>query len=782
MKHLKTLSLLAVSACVLPAAAQEKTDTERRGLFNRLFNFDDQTKFELPVYSDKVHDVYMDRESDTINARVDPKPEAGHDVRENDPIERYPEIPGYNTIRSHSQQDIEDLIEEIYKAYEARIRQMDPPDLRRSKLMNGGKGGGVAGDELTVWGKRVKQSIWGSQSTSPQSISSIYTQTIEHSNQIKVFRDLPLIRETGIQEADGEFDTTLFLDGGIRRTNEPSGSRLTTSSGTGRFTENENYLEGGLRKKIFTGGEVTASNRFATLNNNSNFLNPARQGSSEFVLSFAQPLMQGRGYHYNHSKFKIAKYDARMASSEFVRQLQSHLVEVNRAYWALYYSRANYLLTKDLTKEIRAIVSKLEERSDLDALESELLRARSSLATADSSLIRAEMAVRNSEERLRILVNDPDQDIGSNKEMIPVSAPVYALYRDDVRKVAIDALRNRPEIQQAFDQLRTAMVRRDMQKNEKWPMLNLVAEVMLGDIKGNGNYRSAFRDQWGDTGYHVGFQFEQPWDNDTERAQLLRREMELRQQANQLKVTIDTVLLESVVSYRELVTAYRDMQGRQQALGANREELRRLNERLAVDTESEGGRTTAEQLQIILDAIERRQESENAFLDSVVAYNSSFTSLERARGTLLRTEQIQIDRVRDTDPTHPHEDVERLQLSRGHEPQKGSKSYAPKGYVPAKYSGTSDDEFFTTGYNNSSANDADRGLLNNGASPVTTPLTLADLGDAESEEQATVTRAVPVEGEPLKVEQPASGFFNFRKQGSVERKISIRKVSGGRKR
>lgn len=658
----------------VPVQSQEKTDQERRGLFSRLLNFDGQSKSPPPTYNDKVHDVYMDRETDTVSAHVRNQRE-GAAGRENDPVERYPEIPGYQTIKNSSQKDIEELIEQIYTAYEGRIDRMDPPDLRRARIL---AMGGVPEGYPTSWKSQVTAPLWGDQRSVEQSVEDVYRRALEHSNQIKVYRDLPLIRETGMQEADGEFDITTYIDARMNRRNEPIGSTLTTGNSARRFIEQGDYIEGGVRKKIATGGEVSLSNRFSTLTNNSTFLTPKNQGSSEFVLSFVQPLLEGGGYHYNQSRIKLAKFDASMASAEFVRQLQSHLVEVNRAYWSLYYARSYYLLNEKLVEDTNGILNQLEQRSDLDALQSEVLRARSSLAMRKSVLNRAEMAVRNSEERLRALINDPDQDIGSNAEMVPCTPPIMTRFIDDLRAVAADALRNRPEIQAGFDELRAAMVRRDAQKNQKWPTLNLVAELMLSDIEPRDGVGSAFNDQFGDgTGYMIGFQFEQPWDNDTDRAQLLRSEIELRQQANKLRATIDLVLLEALISYRELMTSYRDMQGRYAALQASREELRQLKDRLEVDTEEEGGRTTASQLQLILDSMDRNQNAEEMFLDAVVSYNASFASLQQARGTFLKTENVDIDRVRDTDDTHPTEDVERLQISKPAYPGgKGEKNYS----------------------------------------------------------------------------------------------------------
>lgn len=657
--HLAAFIFVALS--VLPVEAQERTDIERRGLWSRIFSRDNQTKNPGPGYNEKVHGVYMDRETDTVSALVREKPK-NPEGRENDPVSRYPEIPGYLTVKNSSQKDIESLISKIYAAYEGRIDRMDPPDLRTSRTEAMGS---VPGEFLTAWRGTVAQPVWHDQRTVEHSVEGIYQRALQHSNQIKIYSDLPLIRETGMQEADGEFDINSFIDGRLIRTDEPIGSTLTTGTPANRFLENRDYIEAGVRKKFATGAEATLSNRLSTVNNNSTFLAPQNQGASELVLSVVQPLLEGGGYHYNQSKIKLAKFDSQMASAEFVRQLQSHLIEVNRAYWALFYARSYFILTKELVSDTSGILSKLEQRSDLDALQSEVLRARSSLAMRKSMLNRAEMAVRNSEERLRALVNDPGEDIGSNAEMIPVTPPVLSGFMEDVRKVASDALRNRPEISQGFDALRAAIVRRDIQKNQKWPTLNLVAELMLGDIEPRERVGSAFEDQFGDgTGYMVGFQFSQPWDNDTDRAQLLRSELELRQQTNQLRAAIDLVLLDALVSYRELMTAYRDMQGRFAALKASREELRQLRDRLEVDTEEDAGRTTASQLQLILDSMDRNQSAEEMFLESVVSYNASFASLQRARGTFLRSENVKIDRVRDTDPAHPNQEVERLDITK----------------------------------------------------------------------------------------------------------------------
>lgn len=652
---------LVIAAVGAPSGrAEDSVETARDGFFSKWFGKKEASATPVPPRQ-KVADPVMDPRSDTVppKLRAEPLSPGG---RENDPVERFPEIPGYESFTKASQEDIEALIAKIYKAYEARIERMDPPDLRSSRTLAMGS---VPTGFPTVWHDTVDDSLWAEGNPTKRSLEDLYRQALEYSNRLMIHRDLPLIRETGLQEADGEFDIETYLDGRLSRKNEPIGSQLTTGNTATRFFEHEDYLEAGIRKRLSTGAQVALSNRLTTLSNNSAFLIPQNQGTSDFTLSVVQPLLQGGGYHYNHAKIKLAKLEARNASAEFVRQLESHLIEVNQAYWALYQTRAHFLLTRDVVGRTAGILERLEERSDLDALQSEVLRARASLEMRKAMLNRAEMEARNSEERLRALINDPGEDIGSNTELIPVTAPLLVRTTDDVRVVARDALHNRPEVQQGFDALRSAIVRRDVFKNEKLPTLNLVAELMLGDIEARDRAAAAFESQFGaGTGYTLGFQFSQPWDNDAERARLLRSEIELRQQASRLRAIVDIVLLESLVSYRELMAAYRDMQGRYATLQASREELRQLQERLEIDTDDARGRTTATQLQLILDSMDRNQIAEELFLQSIVVYNAAFATLQSARGTFLRRERVKIERVLDTDGTHPRQPLERLQLSK----------------------------------------------------------------------------------------------------------------------
>ena len=89
-------------------------------------------------------------------------------------------------------------------------------------------------------------------------------------------------------------------------------------------------------------------------------------------------------------------------------------------------------------------------------------------------------------------------------------------------------------------------------------------------------------------------------------------------------------MLEAVFAYRELVKAYRDMLGKYDALAASRKKSHHPK----FDT-AKGSGTIAAQLQGILDSMQKNATAEEAFLDSVVGYNTAFAKLERMKGTLF---------------------------------------------------------------------------------------------------------------------------------------------------
>ena len=512
------------------------------------------------------------------------------------------------------------------------------------------------------WLRGQIQSIGKKTQRENITLEDLYMRAIRHSTQIRVFGDLPVIRETGIREAKGAFDTNAFLNSQFERRNEPVGNTLTTG-GADRFKQDEWSIEAGIKKKIATGADITLSQRVAQTRNNSIYFSPNDQSTGRLELSIVQPLIKGAGVGYNRSIIQIAKIDSEVAMSEFIRQTESHIQEIARTYWSLYAARVTYLQKLRLLEETGKLADEIKAREKIDAQTSQIFRAQSAVAARKADLIRSEAAVRNAQDRLAALTSDPRLLPNSGIELVPTDRLVLSGEMVDAQQAAQTALQCRPEINQAFNQLRAATIREKMSRNEVLPELNLVLRGSLGGMDNTDFFSGYSREHnTGGPGFTVGFEVKYPLENNIARARLERRKLELRQQIDQLRTTVDSVLLEVKISAREVGTAYREATAKYAAVKAYSEDIESLQARRSVQpfldpavsaligaeaTKSANISQTTDYIDRMLDAQDRRARAEEEFIMAASEYQVALVNLQRAKGKLLAFEGIQVMRGRD---------------------------------------------------------------------------------------------------------------------------------------
>ena len=174
----------------------------------------------------------------------------------------------------------------------------------------------------------------------PADVHTLLFLALQHSNQIKIAKRDPLIRETAIQEADSRFDWVRYLDSAWNDTSEPIGNSLTAGGTADRFNDQVFTATAGVRRLTRYGGILDISQRFGWQDNNSLFLIPDQQATGQFTVSYTHPLLRGRGAAYNNSLVFLAQLDSEVAENEFLAVLQEELLEITRSYWALYLERA----------------------------------------------------------------------------------------------------------------------------------------------------------------------------------------------------------------------------------------------------------------------------------------------------------------------------------------------------------------------------------------------------------------------------------------------------------
>jgi outer membrane protein TolC len=560
-------------------------------------------------------------------------------------------------VRLKQDKEAEAIIKEVLQRYEVAMAKIPP------EKQTAGKGAAPIPTKGSLWwAEGVASHLHEGQDKLTASQGDLFKQALEHSTQVRVFADLPLIRETGIREARGMFNPELTMSGRYRDDDQPVGSTLQTG-GPSRFREDAWTSELGVRKKFETGTEMQVRQSLGRTSNNSVFFSPQDQGRSQLSLTLVQPLLRGAGLQYNQSVIEVSRLDARIGASEFLRQTESHLLEISRSYWALYLARAFYVEKMRLARETEALVKELESRKDLDAAQSQILRARSAFAARDADTIRAALSVRNAEARIKAMVNAPEY--AGSFELIPAEDPVFAGAIPETHSVVNTALHSRPEIQQGMDQLRSSIIRERMQRKELLPQLNLVLEGSLNGLEGQNRVGQSYANQFnqGSPSYGAGVVFSIPLGNDAAKARYDRRQIEVRQQVEQLHTTIETVLLEARIAQRELTVAQRDIRAKFAASESAAAELKSLVERKGLEAGLGAGgndpgaannqtpANASDYLERLLSSQERHSIAREEFLRSLAVFNVAFVNLERAKGTLLRAGNIRVDRQKD--PKNP---------------------------------------------------------------------------------------------------------------------------------
>ncbi len=513
---------------------------------------------------------------------------------------------------------------------------------------------GASGDQDIGWWSSIVFSPMRETATSQSvSLDDVLVRALTHSSQIKVFAELPMIRRTAIIEADAGFDWSRFMETRWDDLNDPVGSSLTVGGTGDRYVNQQWTASGGVRRRNRVGGQFDMRQNIGHQETNSQFFVPNPQGTARLVLGYTQPLLRGRGRVYNESLTCLAKLDAKIADDEFRRQLQSHLLEVTRAYWSLYLERGSLCQKMNSFQRANTIYQMLEKRREVDAQQSQIVSAKASATTRYADLIRSRMAVKNAESRLRSLVNDPDFCEFDEVEIVPIDMPNMMNFEADMRESMEFAIKNRPEVLQALKQIKAGQIRFGMSKHELLPQLDLITQTYVAGLEARGSISDAYAEQFsaGRPGYSVGVTYEIPFGNRASCARNTRRRLELRQLQSQYSTTLQTVQLEVEIAVREIQTSNQELVAKYQAMTARAAQLDAQTKRWQRLPGEDVSASLA--LENLLVSQERLAEAEFDYLQSQLTYNLSQMNLKRATGLLLRTEGVQIGETIECDlPRH----------------------------------------------------------------------------------------------------------------------------------
>lgn len=459
------------------------------------------------------------------------------------------------------------------------------------------------------------------------SLADCLRKALANNYQIRVDGYAPAISAAQVVQAEAAFDMAFFANVNRNNTDQPTPSALLASQ------TDSTVVNGGLRKLLATGAQVTVTQQMTRIDNPGfqfQLLNPS--WTQAFVTEIRQPILRNFGIDFNRAQINIRKNEEKINQEAFRARVIETLNNTERAFWSLVGARRDVVVSAELLAEAQLTLSQIEARKDFDAYQTLLFRSKAAVKAREFEYIQVKNNVRNAEDQLLNLLNDPDLSLSNEYEVVPIDEPTTnEILRD--RFYAIQtAIEHRPEINQARYAVDGTRIQLGIAKNQALPQLDVVYRMTV-----NGLGPSADRSFDQQTGgnfidQYIGMEFLWNFGERAERAGIRIAKLQQSQAVLRYKKALDDIITDCRVALRNLETNFEQLGPSHEAVTSSSENLRSLQERQE--------RKSPPELDAILNSQVSLAQARRGLLTALVSYNQGIVDVERAKGTLLEYNNV----------------------------------------------------------------------------------------------------------------------------------------------
>jgi outer membrane protein TolC len=292
----------------------------------------------------------------------------------------------------------------------------------------------------------------------------------------------PQIGDTRVAAAQGAFRP--MVSSRVQRSNEfqPPASFLIpaptrTNAVTSTVGVNQRLPWFGTSYSIAWDASHTESNSFL------NTYNPLlRSGLS---VNVSQPLMRDLSVDGSRQQLTESRHQRDLAGARLRESLVHTTAGVKSAYWNLVSAIANVearTTAVQLAEELARV-----NKAKVDVGQSppiDLLSAQAEVAANQEQLIIAETAVKQAEDRLRLLIFDTADRKVWNVSLEPVDTPPVGRAVVDIDTAVTDALRDRADLARARTAIASARTNLELARNQRLPDVRVNASYQASGLGG----------------------------------------------------------------------------------------------------------------------------------------------------------------------------------------------------------------------------------------------------------------------------------------------------------
>jgi outer membrane protein len=311
---------------------------------------------------------------------------------------------------------------------------------------------------------------------------------LEENIDLKADRLDPQISDTRVAAAQGAFRPT--INSSVLSNNQlqpPSNFLTPIPTRTDVVTSNAGFAQ---RLPWFgTSYNVGWSTSHTNTNSFLSSYNPLLQ--SGLSLNVSQPLLRDFSIDQARQQLATSRTNREIADTRLRESLVHTTAAVKAAYWNLVSARANVdarRSTLDLAQELTRVNKAKVDVGSSPPLD--LLAAQAEVAADQEQLIVAETAVKEAEDRLRMLILDTTKRENWNVALEPVDTPPLATPGVDVDAAVNRALEDRADLLRARKDIDNSQTAVKLANNQRLPDVRFNASYQASGLGGTQVLRS----------------------------------------------------------------------------------------------------------------------------------------------------------------------------------------------------------------------------------------------------------------------------------------------------
>lgn len=474
----------------------------------------------------------------------------------------------------------------------------------------------------------------------PVSLQGVVMASVRENLDVEFAQYGPAISQAQLVEAEAAFDWTLF--GSVQGRDSITPQTGAGGFGTGVVRNESDTATGtlGVRKELTTGGSLSVQHDLGYTNVESSFfgaVNPNPSNSSNFVVGFDQPLLDGFGRSRALAGVYLARNAERTAVSSLKLQLIASASDTERAYWQLAFAYKQVIIRAKLLERGIEVRDDIKARRVQDARQAQVADAVARVERRRSDLLTAKAQLRNASDNLKRLMNDSRMPVGSEMLLVPADISMSDTIKISLLEAIDSGITNRPEIEQSILMIDDSTIRENVAKNARLPMLNLTAQAnLLGlDDSVSDGYEDSVSNRFIDD-WLIGLTFEQPIGNRAGEAGFRQARLSRMQSIVGYRRSVQGIVLDIKNALNAVVTNHALISQSTLSRVAQGEALRAL----IVEKELTNAGYSVERLNLELNTQESLASAEILEAQALINYNTALVDLYQSMGTTLDRNRI----------------------------------------------------------------------------------------------------------------------------------------------